>query len=51
MNNLGLIELLGSGVLALGFGFYQLWTLRDHKLGDRSEPPRHPEGEHQPDDR
>ena len=51
MNQLGLIELLGSGAIALGFGFYQLWTLRDHKVGGRSDAPRHPEREHQPDDR
>jgi len=51
VNHLGLIELLGSGAIALGFGFYQLWSLRGHKTGTRSEPPRHPEREHRPDDR
>lgn len=26
---LGLIELLGFGAFAIGFGLWQLWTLRD----------------------
>jgi len=51
MHNLAGIEMLISGALALGFGFYQLWTLRHHKLGSRPEDaPRHPEREHEPDD-
>ena len=49
--NLGGIEALVFGAAALGFGVYQLWTLRHHKLGDRSErPPGHAEGEHGADD-
>ena len=39
----GLVELVLTGTIVLGFAFYQLWTVRD--AGKPSEEhPRHPEG-------
>lgn len=52
MQNLAAIEMAIAGALALGFGAYQLWTLRHHKLGSRTEDTaRHPERQHEPDER
>jgi hypothetical protein len=44
---LGLIEVLGSGAIVLGFCAYQLWSLRR----DSAKNTRHAEGEHELDDR
>lgn len=33
-DKLGLIELLGFGAVALGWGFWQLWSLRDRPKDD-----------------
>ena len=37
----GIVELALTGALVLGFGFWQLWSLRRDKSDD---DPRHPEG-------
>jgi hypothetical protein len=44
---LGLIEVLGSGAIVLGFCAYQLWSLRR----DSAKTARHAEREHELDDR
>jgi hypothetical protein len=44
---LGLIEILFSGAVVLGFCAYQLWSLRR----DSANNARHTEGEHELDDR
>lgn len=44
---LGLIEVLGSGAIVLGFCAYQLWSLRRTSASDA----RHAEREHELDDR
>ena len=42
--NLGLIELLLSGGIVLGFCAYQYWSLRTPRKPRSDDSPRHPEG-------
>ncbi|OBX20584.1 hypothetical protein A9995_02435 [Erythrobacter sp. QSSC1-22B] len=60
--NFGWIEILFTATVALGFGFYQLWSVsreiaRDKAAKEReegtpeSDSPGHPVGEHELDDR
>ena len=60
--NFGWIEILFTAAVALGFGFYQLWSVnreiaRDKEAKAReqnereSDPAGHPVGEHELDDR
>ena len=54
MENLGWIEIVFTAVVALGFGFYQLWSVNREIAKDketRSALPRHAEGEHELDER
>jgi hypothetical protein len=51
----GLVEMAFTGIIVLGFAFYQLWSVnrsirkdRDATSEDRA---RHPVGQHLPDDR
>lgn len=51
----GLVEMAFTGIIVLGFAFYQLWSVnrsirkdRDAASEDRA---RHPVGQHLPDDR
>jgi len=52
-NDLGLIELIGSFAIVLGFCAYQLWATKRSMRKDResAEDARHPEGEHELRDR
>lgn len=47
-NYLGVIELLITGVVVLGFGAWQLWSVRDalpwRRRKDSPSDPGHPEG-------
>lgn len=43
----GLIEVLGTGAIVLGFCAYQLWSVRRDSAADT----RHAEREHELDDR
>lgn len=36
-DNLGWIEIIFSGVVALGFGFYQLWSVNRDIAKDKEE--------------
>jgi hypothetical protein len=48
---LGLIEVLGTGALVLGFCAYQYWSVqRDLKRGSAADP-GHAEREHELDER
>ena len=60
--NFGWIEILFTAAVALGFGFYQLWSVnraiaRDKEAKElaqserESDAARHPVGEHELDDR
>jgi hypothetical protein len=50
--NYGWIEMVVVAILALGFGFWQLWSVNREIARDKSaRPPRHAEGEHPLDDR
>lgn len=56
--NFGWIEIAFTAVVALGFGFYQLWSVnreiradREAKERDSAPRPGHPVGEHELDDR
>lgn len=55
--NFGWIEIVLVAVVALGFGFYQLWSVnreikRDREAKDRDSPsPGHAVREHELDDR
>lgn len=44
----GLVELIVAGVIVLGLGGWQLWTVRHdlpwRKKGDSTRDPGHPEG-------
>lgn len=42
----GIVEMVFTGAVVLGFSFYQLWTVRDagKPRPPSEEPPRHPEG-------
>lgn len=55
MSNYGFIEVIFVGVVALGFGVWQLWSVNREIDRDRrsnsAEPPGHPVGEHPLDDR
>lgn len=55
----GWVEILFTALVALGFGFYQLWSVNREIAKDRAErdrastmpEPGHPVGEHELDDR
>ncbi|WP_454599178.1 hypothetical protein [Qipengyuania sp. SM2507] len=60
--NFGWIEILFTAAVALGFGFYQLWSVNREIARDKeakelaqkereSDAARHPVGEHELDDR
>lgn len=53
----GWVEIVFTAVIALGFGFYQLWSVNREIARDKAEKAKksgdagHPVGEHELDDR
>lgn len=45
MNDFGLLELLFSGAVALGFGFWQLWSVNREIARDKEAAAKKADGE------
>jgi hypothetical protein len=43
MNNLGWIEIVFSGAVALGFGFWQLWSVNREIAKDKEKAAKKPD--------